>query len=128
MIRIFEVLGKIRSKERPRINRYTMNIYTPTGTKSYEYQIAQAYRTMFSSKMNGDIKVEIIAHFKISKANTKKIKPLTNCTKKPDIDNIVKVVLDGLNKVAYEDDKQVIEVKALKVWDVVDYLQIKLTN
>ena len=45
-----------------------------------------------------------------------------------DIDNIVKVVLDGLNKVAYEDDKQVIEVKALKFWDVADYLEIKLTN
>lgn len=30
--------------------------------------------------------------------------------KKPDIDNVLKVVLDALNKVAYEDDKQVIEV------------------
>ena len=28
-------------------------------------------------------------------------------TKKPDSDNIIKIVLDGLNKVAYHDDAQI---------------------
>lgn len=36
-------------------------------------------------------------------------------THKPDIDNIVKLVLDGLNGVAFEDDAQAIEVKAAKL-------------
>lgn len=33
---------------------------------------------------------------------------------KPDIDNILKVVLDGLNGIAYEDDKQVTIVRCKK--------------
>lgn len=32
-------------------------------------------------------------------------------TKKPDIDNIVKAVLDALNEVAYRDDTQVVELQ-----------------
>ena len=35
---------------------------------------------------------------------------------KPDIDNILKVVLDGLNDVAYEDDKQVVLTQCKKVY------------
>ena len=37
-------------------------------------------------------------------------------TKKPDVDNIIKVVLDGLNKTAYEDDKQVVKVSLEKIY------------
>ena len=37
-------------------------------------------------------------------------------TVKPDIDNIVKIVLDGLNGVAFTDDKQVIEIQAQKCY------------
>ena len=39
-----------------------------------------------------------------------KIRP----TKKPDIDNIIKAVLDALNGVAYKDDTQVVQVMATK--------------
>lgn len=35
---------------------------------------------------------------------------------KPDIDNILKVVLDGLNGIAYEDDKQVVLVQCRKTY------------
>ena len=37
-------------------------------------------------------------------------------TKKPDIDNITKCILDGLNGVAYRDDTQVVEVSAKKIY------------
>ena len=36
--------------------------------------------------------------------------------KKPDCDNVVKIVLDSLNKIAYDDDKQVVELTVLKRW------------
>lgn len=35
---------------------------------------------------------------------------------KPDIDNILKVVLDGLNGIAYKDDKQVVLTQCKKVY------------
>lgn len=31
----------------------------------------------------------------------------TLCQKKPDVDNLAKIVLDSLNKIAYDDDAQV---------------------
>ena len=37
-------------------------------------------------------------------------------TKKPDIDNILKVVLDALNGLAYRDDSQVISCTVLKTY------------
>ena len=37
-------------------------------------------------------------------------------TKKPDIDNIMKAVLDALNGVAYYDDSQVCKVNFMKMY------------
>ena len=38
------------------------------------------------------------------------------CDKKPDLDNAIKSILDGLNGVAYYDDKQVVQISATKMW------------
>lgn len=37
--------------------------------------------------------------------------------KKPDIDNVVKIIMDALNGAAYKDDKQVVSVFASKFYD-----------
>jgi Holliday junction resolvase RusA-like endonuclease len=39
---------------------------------------------------------------------------LIHHTKKPDLDNLVKFVKDNLNEVAWKDDSQVYELKAIK--------------
>lgn len=44
--------------------------------------------------------------------------------KKPDMDNIVKVVVDALNGVAYHDDTQVILVSAKKAYSAMEGLDI----
>ena len=36
--------------------------------------------------------------------------------KTPDVDNCSKIILDSLNKVAYDDDQQVVELSVLKRW------------
>ena len=38
-------------------------------------------------------------------------------TKKPDADNIVKVIADALNRVAYHDDAQIVRLNYRKVYD-----------
>ena len=48
------------------------------------------------------------------------------CTVKPDIDNMVKAVLDGLNGVAWHDDKQVVSLVALKRYGSRDCVRITL--
>ena len=49
-------------------------------------------------------------------------------TKKPDADNILKIVCDALNGVAYHDDKQIVEAKVCKFWgtDEKEYLTIEI--
>lgn len=47
-------------------------------------------------------------------------------TKKSDIDNIVKIILDSLNGVAYKDDAQVTELTVYKEYGVENKIKIEL--
>lgn len=47
-------------------------------------------------------------------------------TKKPDLDNVIKIILDGLNGLAYGDDKQVVELKALKCYAKEPFVLIQI--
>jgi len=46
--------------------------------------------------------------------------------KKPDMDNIVKVIADALNSVAYQDDSQVVFVKAKKVYSALEGVDVTI--
>lgn len=54
------------------------------------------------------------------KWHTECISGIERPNKKPDIDNIAKSIMDGLNGVAYEDDKQVVRLEIqgliMRVW------------
>lgn len=39
------------------------------------------------------------------------------CCKKPDLDNTLKAILDALNGVAWQDDRQVVQITGRKQWD-----------
>lgn len=113
----FLVEGKPQGKGRPRFSMKTKRVYTPEKTVHYERQIREAY-----SKAGGKlfpeqcyIKVMVDAYFKIPKSYTKGKRlacayNINRPDKKPDTDNILKIIMDALNKVAYSDDKQVVEV------------------
>ena len=116
----------IKGKDRPRF--FKGHTFTPTATKEYEQKVKNSYTGQFYETEH--IRVNIIAYYKIANNTTKKKRKeikdgLEYPKKKPDIDNIVKIILDGLNKVAYADDKQVVEVTALKRYteqeDYVEY-------
>lgn len=117
------VIGKIKGKERPRfVNGHT---YTPNATKAYEKLIRDNYIKQCNKKHSGAVKVEIMAYYKIPKSYTKKrvkniLAGIEKATKKPDSDNIIKIVLDSLNKTAYEDDKQVVKVSLEKLYTAED--------
>lgn len=110
----FEVPGKITGKGRPRVNTITCTAYTPTKTKEYEDLVKQYFIIKYRSvkPLEGRISVKIKAYFAIPKNTSKaqienmlagNISP----TKKPDIDNIAKIILDSLNKLAFKDDNQI---------------------
>ena len=110
----FEIPETITGKARPRMNTRTGKAYTPTKTKNYEY-LTRYYFTQKYPKyipIEGRVKITIIAYFEITKSTSKKreaemLKGIISPTKKPDWDNIGKIICDSLNKFAYLDDSQI---------------------
>lgn len=126
---VFTIPGKPMGKGRPRFNPQTGRAYTPTATRDYEEAVAWRYKRIGGKLIPGKVPVRIgiLAHFKVPRSWSykKKMDALnTICLKKPDMDNIVKIVLDGLNHVAFDDDSQVILRECGKIWDKEDYVEV----
>jgi Holliday junction resolvase RusA-like endonuclease len=45
---------------------------------------------------------------------------------KPDLDNLVKALLDACNGILYHDDSQVIEINATKEYDINPHIEIEV--
>lgn len=133
MIYEFEVPGKVIGKGRPRLNSYTGVVYTPTRTKDYESLVEQYFLLKYPrfKALEGRIKVSIIAYFSIPKTTKKAdIKEMLenniSPTKKPDIDNIVKAILDSMNKFAFKDDNQITKLEVEKKYAIEDKVYVKI--
>ena len=129
----FEVVGDIKGKARPRVNTYTCQVYTPNSTKDYEELIKQYFKLKYPKykPFENRVFVKIIAYFKIPKSTSKKDKELIlegklSPTKKPDIDNIVKIILDALNKMAFKDDNQITKMEIEKVYGEEEKIYVRI--
>lgn len=108
----FTVEGTPVGKSRPRVTKN--GTYTPKKTKQYERLIAWTFRSKYPrfKPCKGPVFMTVIAYFPIPKNTTKKLREKMEReevfrTKKPDWDNIGKIVSDALNGIAWEDDNQV---------------------
>ena len=133
MIYEFEVPGRVIGKGRPRINSYTGVVYTPTRTKDYESLVEQYFLLKYPrfKALEGRIKVNIIAYFSIPKTTKKAninemLENNISPTKKPDIDNIVKAILDSMNKFAFKDDNQITKLEVEKKYALEDKVYVKI--
>lgn len=119
----FTVLGKIKGKARPRMTK-AGHTYTPSDTVTYEKAVQLMYKNQCKGIFFGDkqpIGIYIKAMFAIPKSYTKAKKELIQRgellpTKKPDADNIAKIICDALNGIAYEDDVQIVNMYVDKVY------------
>ena len=121
----FSVPGEPRGKGRPRFTR-TGHAYTDEKTAAYENLVRLAFDQKYDTwePTKNPVKVDIIARCtppkswserKKGRAYKDEIRKVT----KPDCDNITKAVLDGLNKTAWMDDTQVIDIRCRKhYWPV----------
>ncbi len=130
-----EVIGDVTGKARPRMNTYTGIVYTPTKTKYYEYLVKKAFQDKYGGidLIPGDIalKVTIVAYFGVPKSTSNKkaqqmLNNLIRPTKKPDIDNITKIVLDAMNKFVIYDDTQVVELEVKKYYSKAPKIYVKV--
>lgn len=129
---IFEVPGKVRGKGRPRFTKFGTT-YTDKKTVDYEEFIKRCYLKHTSYISNKSIRMSMYVCFSPNKSDTKKNKAikLSNVfkpKKKPDADNVIKVVLDALNNVAYHDDTQVNELHVIRHFDEQERLIICLSE
>ncbi len=126
----FEIIGKPKPKERPRFSKKGF-CFTPKNTAMFENLVKhEAYEAMKKQNLNRfetQVEVSIIAYFETTKSmfSTKKQREIIpeliragklRPSKKPDIDNIVKAIMDGLNGVAYKDDALVVKIMAQKFY------------
>ena len=128
----FTVAGEPEGKARPRLGRGG-HTYTPRKTAAYEASVREAFLTeVYKHRpegvelgeeiaLDGPIRVQVIAYFRIPKSYSRKRREKILAgkefpTKKPDIDNIEKIITDALNGLAYHDDSQIVWCLGLKVY------------
>jgi Holliday junction resolvase RusA-like endonuclease len=99
---LFTVEGEPMVKARPRVTK-AGHTYTPKATKDAELRVAEAYD---GELFTGNVGVEL--HF------------FQGSRARKDIDNMIKLILDGLNGVAWPDDVQVSVCLARRVYVLKD--------
>lgn len=100
----FKIERRAKAKSRPRATR-TGHVYTDASTREYEKAVGEAYKSSGGPKFEGPVQVEINVYYNYVNVT---IKDIENESKlRGDADNYAKSILDGLNKIAYLDDKQV---------------------
>lgn len=129
----FTVYGQPFGKERPKFARMGafVKTYTPEKTTSYENYIKVIYKNTTDKIHEKPLKMTVRAFYCVpdSWSNKKRLAALSGNllpTVKPDIDNIVKVICDGLNKIAYLDDKQIVSLSCEKKYDKVPRVEINI--
>ena len=119
----FVVTGKPVGKGRPRASTRGgfVRMYTDAKTLGYEAAIAdEAARAMSGAEpFETPMQMQVSCYYPIPKSWPKKIKQEAIDEErfpnvKPDLDNVVKAVLDALNGVVYLDDAQVVNLVATK--------------
>lgn len=93
--------------------------FVDKATASYENKVAHlaGLEMQGAAPWEGPISVQIEITYEISASWSKKRRvaaPGSPAPKKPDIDNCAKIILDGLNGVAFRDDSQVTDLRVMK--------------
>ena len=119
----FVIPGEPTGKGRPRFTN-AGHTYTPKKTVDYERRvraefIKQCGHAVYEQGVPLDVR--ITAYMTIPKSASQKKRKLMvehkiRPTKKPDFDNIGKVVCDSLNGLAYHDDAQVVDAQVRKFY------------
>ena len=106
------------SKGRPRFANG--HAYTPQKTRDYEELVQFIAKRSIKQPLTGAIRLKVSFYLPIPKSwpETKKQAAMDRQivpTTKPDVDNLLKTIMDALNGgIGYNDDKQVVEIIAEK--------------
>ena len=120
----FIILGEPNGKGRPKFDTRGpyVRAVTPKKTANYEALVKMEYQAQcdgFMFSRDAALGMLVTAYKPIPKSTSKKKRVLMlgdiiRPTKKPDWDNVGKIVCDALNKIAFCDDTQIVDGRVIK--------------
>ena len=129
----FAIYGEPVPKGRPRFStRGKFPVaYTPEKTKAYEFEVGMmALAAMGGTKpLEGALEAFIYVTFAVPASYSKKrleacLSDIEKHTKKPDLDNVIKSVIDGMDKIVCDNDSQITSIHATKVYGEVEKVEV----
>jgi Holliday junction resolvase RusA-like endonuclease len=125
------VPGEPVGKARARVTKF--GTFTPTKTVNYETLVRELFAIHYPhwQPETEPLRMDLRAYYTIPKSASKKrmrdmaankVRPM----KKPDADNLVKIIADACNGLAYHDDAQIVEVSCSKWYSPVPRVEIKI--
>ena len=141
-VHIFHISGKPISKKRPRfVTRKTSE--GKIFSRAVNIQQTEEGRFLFEVLRQWDDKQPIVGAIAVTMAcsfarpkshygtgrNSGVLKPQSPifCLNSNDLDNIEKFILDSLNSYIYGDDRQVVDLHAVKMWSGIGYPLVAMT-
>lgn len=130
---MFTVYGEPVAKGRPRFStRGKFPVaYTPEKTKTYESEVGMMAKAAMgaSEALDGALEAFIYVTFPVPASYSKKrteacLNETEKHTKKPDLDNVVKSVIDGMDKIVFLNDSQITSIHATKVYGEIAKVEV----
>lgn len=131
----FIIPGAVQAQERPRFSRQGNFVRTHDAPKSRAYKDLvklTAWQHRPQTPLEGPLKLEIDVYIqppkkyqtkpKLALIETGELRPTT----KPDVDNLAKGIKDGMSKIIWLDDAQVVEMTVRKFYDMQPRAEVKV--
>ena len=136
MIISFSLLGKPIPKARARFARRGSNVvaFTPDKTAQHEQAIGYAGKVAAMGRvLDGPIRLEAVFGLPIppSWPKWKRLEAAEGTLRpagRPDTDNLLKAVLDGLNGVIWKDDAQIVHIVVEKLYSVEPFTAVRVAE
>lgn len=133
MIIKFTIPGEPVAKARPGSNAWGGR-YLPPKTDAFQNLVKLAFAAAnpgWIPVKPYPIEISIDAYYQIPESWPKKKKAqaadnMVYKISRPDLDNVIKSVLDGLNKVCWDDDRQVISISAWKGFSEIPRTEVEI--
>ena len=136
----FKYRGEAVGKGRPRVTRRGNKSHTYTPEKTRMFEDAMRFELLASTceptpiyTHETPLKAKVVVGMEVPKSYSKKRRE--RClsgeimpTKKPDIDNILKSIFDALVGYAMDDDSQIVEVLAEKIYSESPFVEVTITE
>lgn len=133
----FTIPGEPVAKGRPRATTVGghARMYTPAKTAAYE-QLVAVYASAAMKKaplLEHPVRLHLGIYCKVPGTWSKKrradaLAGIERPAKKPDIDNIIKAVADGMNGIVWIDDSQIVELTCSKWYALEPYVSVNVAS